>query len=102
MNITDEAGKALRYNEGKTKWSLVHFGSLIPMVQVLTFGALKYEPHNWKKTINRDELLESAMRHLTALVDGEENDPESKISHAGHVMCNMLFYSFHFVINKSE
>ena len=34
--------KALRYNQGKPKWSLVHFQSLEPLVRVLEYGAHKY------------------------------------------------------------
>ena len=88
-------GKALRYNKGKLKWSLVHFKSLEPLVEVLMFGASKYAPNNWKKKMSTDEILESAMRHLAALIDGEDNDKESKLSHTGHVMCNMMFYVYH-------
>jgi len=40
--------KALRYNTGKLRWSLVHYRSLEPMVRVLEFGATKYSPDNWK------------------------------------------------------
>lgn len=34
--------KAMRYNTNKRKWSLVHFKSLEPMVEVLEYGAHKY------------------------------------------------------------
>jgi len=91
--------KALRYNENKLKWSLVHFDSLKPMVQVLEFGAKKYSPDNWKKGLDRKEILESTMRHLTALIDGEEMDPESGLSHMGHIQCNAMFYNY--FINKT-
>lgn len=86
--------KALRYNKGKARWTLVHFPSLLPLVRVLMFGADKYAEDNWKLGLDKREILDSAMRHLVALIDGEENDPESKLSHAGHVMCNMMFYIF--------
>lgn len=89
--------KSLRYNEGKLKWSLVHFKSIEPMVRVLMFGAAKYSPNNWKKGLDRDEILESMQRHLAALIDGEENDKESKLHHIGHIMCNCMFYSFHYI-----
>jgi len=92
--MKDEEEKALRYNEGKLKWGLVHWPSLSPLVSVLMFGAEKYAPENWKKGLDRREILESTQRHLIALFEGEENDPESKLSHAGHVMCNMMFYIF--------
>ena len=91
--------EGLRCNKGKLKWSYVHFKSLEPMVRVLMFGAQKYEPFNWQKGLKKEEILESAMRHLTKLIDGEENDPESGLSHIGHLMCNCMFYEY---MNKNE
>ena len=93
---------ALRYNSGKAQWGLVHFKSLDPMVKVLEFGAKKYEPNNWKKKMDRTKLLESAQRHLAALIDGEDVDPETGESHIGHLMCNAMFFSYHFVIGKEN
>lgn len=86
--------KGLRYNDGKRKWSLVHFKSLEPLVEVLEFGAKKYAPENWKKGLDKKEILESMMRHLMSLMDGEALDPESKKHHIGHIMCNAMFYSY--------
>ena len=88
---------ALRYNTGKPKWSLVHMHSLVPMIRVLEYGALKYAPFNWQKPMKRDELLDSMQRHMAALIDGEELDKESGLTHIGHIMANALFYSYHFV-----
>lgn len=90
-----EEEKALRYNEGKPRWSLVHFESLVPMIRVLEFGALKYGRENWKKGLDTKEILESMQRHLAALLDGEEFDPESGLSHMGHIQCNAMFYNYH-------
>lgn len=92
-----EENKALRYNEGKARWSLVHFQSLLPMVKVLEFGATKYAVDNWKKEMPKETILNSMFRHVTALMDGEENDPESKLHHIGHIMCNCMFYAFHYI-----
>lgn len=86
--------KALRYNKNKTAWGLVYFDSLIPMVDVLEFGAKKYSPNNWKKCLDRKEILESMMRHLTALMDGEFYDKESGLHHIGHIQCNTMFFSY--------
>ncbi len=87
--------KSLRYNEDKPKWSLVHYKSLEPMVRVLEMGAKKYSEDNWKIGLNRSEILESTMRHLTALMDGELLDKESGISHMAHIQCNAMFYNYH-------
>jgi hypothetical protein len=65
------------------------------MIRVLEFGSAKYSADNWKKGLNREEVLESMQRHLDALFDGEEEDSESKISHIGHIMCNCIFYVYH-------
>ena len=92
---SNNSEKALRYNEGKPKWSLVHYKSLEPMIRVLEFGALKYEPENWKKSMDLKEILNSMQRHLAKLMDGEEVDSESGISHMGHIQCNALFYNYH-------
>ncbi len=90
----DVVSRADRFNTDKLKWSLVHFKSLEPMVKVLEFGCKKYSADNWKRGLDKKEILESMMRHLTALMDGEACDPESGISHIGHIQCNAMFYSY--------
>ena len=50
--------KGLRYNKGKRKWSYISFKALEPMIEVLEFGAVKYEPLNWQKGMDKKELLE--------------------------------------------
>ena len=92
-----EPVSALRYNTGKPKWSLIHMNSLVPMIRVLEYGALKYAPFNWQKPMKRDELLDSMQRHMAALIDGNELDDESGLTHIGHIMANAMFYSYHFV-----
>lgn len=92
----------MRFNSGKRKWSLIHYGSLGPMVDVLEFGAIRYAPNNWMKQMDRNELIDSLLRHVTALVDGETHDQESKLHHIGHILCNAMFYSYHFAKNESK
>lgn len=93
--------KALRYNDNKPDWSLVHFPSLEPMVRVLEYGAKKYTVgevsgrENWKKPMDKKQILNSAMRHLIRLMEDEELDSESNLPHVGHLMCNLMFYSYH-------
>lgn len=84
----------MRFNQGKLRWGLVHFKSIEPLVRVLEFGARKYDDHNWKKGLNKREILESMQRHIAALMDGEINDPESGLPHIGHIMCNAMFYQY--------
>jgi hypothetical protein len=97
MEIQD---KALRYNEGKPKWHLVHFESLEPMVRVLEEGAKKYAPFNWQKHFELEDLMDSLMRHVTAINKGEVVDKESGQLHMGHIMCNAMFWVYHY--NKTQ
>lgn len=65
------------------------------MVEVLEFGAKKYDQDNWKKPMDKKQILNSMMRHLVSLMEDEELDSESNLKHIGHIMCNALFYSYH-------
>ena len=89
--ILQEANKALRYNEGKPEFSLIDLNSLEGCAQVLAFGAQKYSRDNWKKGFPLTTILDSMLRHIAALQRGEMVDPESGLSHIGHIQCNALF-----------
>ena len=93
-NMNPLTDKGLRFNDSKPKWSLVPQTALIPMVRVLEFGAAKYAPYNWMKGLSVTEICESLKRHLDAFMEGEDTDPESGISHIGHIQCNALFISY--------
>lgn len=83
--------QAMRFNEGKLQWDLVDFESLNDLVRVLEKGATKYSKDNWKQGLPMREQCASMMRHLTALMSGEINDPESGLPHWAHIQCNAMF-----------
>lgn len=86
--------KGTRNNEGKPKWSLVHYNSLVPMIRVLEWGAKEYGVGNWQKGLDKKEILESMQRHLASLMDGEELDEQTGLSHMAHIQCNAMFYNY--------
>lgn len=86
--------RALRHNSGKPRWYLVDFDALEDLVKVLEFGAKKYDENNWKKGLKTTEIVESLIRHISAYLRGEDNDPESGLPHSGHIMCNAMFLSY--------
>lgn len=102
LEITYFKNKALRYNEWKTRWSLVDWKSMEPMVQVLEFWAKKYSEDNWRNPMDKKQILNSMMRHMVKLMDWEEIDSESGLGHIWHIMANALFYSFHSKSNDSK
>lgn len=82
---------ANRYNKDKVKFSLLDLSCLEDCARVLEFGANKYARDNWKKGLVLTEILDSLLRHISALRSGEMIDPESGLSHIGHIQCNALF-----------
>jgi hypothetical protein len=86
--------QALRYNKGKTEWSLMDLDALEPMIRVLMFGRDKYARDNWKKGLPVPNIIDSLMRHLQDLQRGETIDAESELPIVGHILCNAMFLSY--------
>jgi hypothetical protein len=93
--------RASRKNTGKLQWSQIDFELLEDLVRVLEFGEKKYTAGNWRKGMPTAELCESLLRHTFAFMQGEDNDPESGISHIGHIMSNAMFLAYN-VKKKKE
>lgn len=81
---------------GKARWDLLPLGLIEDAVRVLTHGAVKYGEHNWKSVENGKERYYAAlMRHIAAYRRGELADPDTKLSHLAHAICNLIFlYEF--------
>jgi hypothetical protein len=84
--------QGVKYDNGKPQWSLLPFKALGQVVEVLTYGAKKYAPDNWKKVPDaRRRYIDAGFRHLTAYASGETNDPETGKHHLAHAICCMLY-----------
>ncbi len=81
----------MKFDKEKLRWDLLDLKAIEGIVKVLTYGAKKYAPHNWKKVKNgEDRYYAALMRHLTVYRDGEKMD-ESGLTHLEHVGCNIMF-----------
>ena len=84
--------KGLKYDSAKPKMNLLPPKALIEVGKVLTFGAEKYGPENWKELEDlQNRYTAGALRHIFAHMNGEKDDPESNISHLAHALCCLLF-----------
>lgn len=82
----------IKHDATKARWDLVPWESMIPVVSVLTSGAQKYAPDNWRKVPDaRSRYFAAALRHMTAWWGGEINDPETNQPHLAHATCCLLF-----------
>lgn len=62
------------------------------LARVLTFGAKKYAPENWRKVDNpTDRYMAAAMRHMNAHRQGELRDEESGELHLSHALTCLSF-----------
>lgn len=59
--------------------------------RVLTYGATKYEPHNWAKGMKWSRVYAALQRHLNSFWKGEDRDPETGMLHLAHALCNVVF-----------
>lgn len=89
--MDSKAAGGLKYDAEKPKMELISSIAVTELAKVLTFGAKKYEAHNWRKGIAFSRLLGAAFRHLTAYNGGEDKDPETGLSHLAHAFCCIMF-----------
>lgn len=81
-----------KFDGGKLQYGLLPPLALQEIVKVLTFGAEKYEPDNWRRVPDSNRrYFDAAQRHLWAYKQGEQLDPETGISHLAHALCCIMF-----------
>lgn len=87
--IASAAG--VKYDHDKPPMALLDPPFLEGIARVLSFGASKYAPDNWRNGITYRRLISAAYRHLGAINSGEDLDPESGLAHSYHLGCCVMF-----------
>lgn len=83
-------GKKL--DAGTRRFTLLPWSVVGEVVDVLEFGARKYAVDNWKKVPDAEtRYVNAALRHVTAVIEGEKFDPESGLPHLAHAICSLMF-----------
>ncbi len=94
-DVSDEpivVKSGVKYDNDKPQWSLLPFKALKEVVEVLTYGAKKYAPDNWKRVPDaRRRYIDAGFRHFTAYASGETHDPETGKHHLAHAICCLLY-----------
>lgn len=85
-----------KFDGNKLQYGLLPPLALKATVEILTFGAEKYEPDNWKRVPDsKRRYFDSVQRHLWAWKEGEQTDPESGKNHLAHAICGLMFLFEH-------
>lgn len=89
-HTVQEAG--MKYDSDKPRYSLLPKGAVNAVIDVLEFGAKKYDADNWQKVDNaKERYYNAAMRHIDKWWNGEKHDPETNIHHLAHASTNLFF-----------
>lgn len=79
---------------GKPQMRLLPWAALVEVARVMTWAVVHkpnpYPVDNWKG-VEAQRYEDAALRHLSAHLEGERNDPESGLSHLAHAACCVLF-----------
>ncbi len=93
---------AIKHDAEKPQMSLLDADWLEGVATVLTFGARKYDRHNWRNGFIWSRLYDSLQRHLNAFWSGEEIDQESGSHHLLHAACCLMFLWWHVRFGKGK
>lgn len=105
-NKTEVKG-ALRFDTGKPQLELISPVAMIGLASILTFGAKKYAPNNWRKGMSWSRCLGSLKRHLALFEMGQDVDTDpncegcksenclnhTNLLHIDQILCNAMFLS---------
>jgi len=76
----------------RTQYDLVPPFALEEIAKVMTFGAKKYAPDNWKHVDNaKARYTGAAMRHMESYRQGIDTDSETGLHHLAHAACCLMF-----------
>ena len=83
----------MKFDGDKLRYDLITPEFLAGIAEVLTVGAKKYEPNNWRKNTEAWRYEAAAMRHFEAYRSGEYFDKETGLPHLFMAATNLMFLS---------
>jgi len=86
----------IKHDHKKNRLELLEPEFILGVGRIISFGAEKYEAHNWKKASGEDrERIKGALfRHMMQYCSGDKIDNETKESHLYHMGCNLMFLDY--------
>lgn len=100
-NMDPEKG-GIKHDGDKPQWHLLPFEAVEGAVRVLMHGAKKYSAYNWSKGMPYTRVLDAAQRHLNAIYQGEDKDPDSGLDHVDHAICELVFLKYYMIHGVGE
>lgn len=79
----------LKFDDGKTRWSLLPWDVLEEVAKVFEHGAKKYGDFNWELCNQRVRYWDAAMRHVVKYQQGQDSD-ESGLHVLDHAIASLM------------
>lgn len=86
----DAPKTALKADSGKPDMSHIYGGFLAEVARAMEYGAKKYKRGDYLNGHKATQIVSALLRHTFAWLWGEETDPESGVSHLGHMGANIM------------
>jgi len=84
-----------KFDQGKPDLTLPPFEAIEAVTRVMEFGLAKgYVRDSWRDVPDAQRRYMAALlRHVSAILQGEDIDPDSGLPHIDHAACDALFLS---------
>ncbi len=88
------SGEGKKFDQGKPDMTMIPSSYVLGTADVFSFGAQKYARGNFRLGMEHSRPLAAALRHIYAILDGQEIDPESGKPHIYHASCSLAMYDY--------
>ena len=99
MELKEETETAYKETEGKLFYEL-DFEFIKQMAERMASNKGKYEPYNWQKLDNIDDLKQSLFRHVLEIMNGNYEDDNRAKGHLEAVAINAMFINYQLKRNE--
>lgn len=76
-----------KFDDNKVPLALIPPEAEEEEARVWAAGAAKYGAHNFRGGLSYLRILSALRRHTSAIIRGEDRDPETGCLHAAHIRC---------------
>ena len=91
-----------KHDQEKPAIALIPHEAMTGIGRAMTYGAKKYDAHNWRGGFKWLRLASAANRHLWAWIGGQDNDDESGLNHLYHTGACIMMLIGHVDSNLGE
>ena len=99
FKLKEEKETAYKETEGKLFYEL-DFEFITQMAERMASNKGKYEPYNWQKLDNIDDLKQSLFRHVLEIMNGNYKDDNREFGHLEAVAINAMFINYQLKRNE--